>query len=138
LVHIDGFSEQGSLLPLQIHSDTETSLRTDFGARANYTWHLGNVLVIPTLTVAWEHEYEYSSLPITVSSVEFPGQTVRDVTVRLLTQASQHNGPHGFQRLSVTKASKAGGITIRMRSQAALVSASSLFGLTHVKAWSAV
>jgi len=75
LVHIDGFNEQGSLLPLQIHSDTETSLRTDFGARATYTWHVGNVLVIPTLTVAWEHEYDYSSLPITVNSVDFPGQT---------------------------------------------------------------
>jgi hypothetical protein len=25
--------------------------------------------------VAWEHEYDYSSLPITVSSVQFPGQS---------------------------------------------------------------
>ena len=75
LVHNDGFNESGSLLPLQIHSDTENSLRTDFGARATYTWHLGKVLVIPTLTAAWEHEYEYSSLPITVSPVQFPGIT---------------------------------------------------------------
>jgi len=73
LVHNDGFNESGSLLPLQIHSDTENSLRTDFGARATYTWHLGKILVIPTLTAAWEHEYEYSSLPITVSPVQFPG-----------------------------------------------------------------
>jgi len=75
LVHVDGFSEQGSLLPLQIHSDQEASLRTDLGARASYTWHLGNVVIIPTLTVAWEHEYFYSPLPVTVSSVEFPGQS---------------------------------------------------------------
>ena len=73
LVHVDGFSEQGSLLPLHIHSNQEASLRTDLGARATYTWHLGKVLVIPTLTVAWEHEYLYSDLPITVSSAEFPG-----------------------------------------------------------------
>ncbi|HWX19590.1 MAG TPA: autotransporter domain-containing protein [Candidatus Binatia bacterium] len=72
-VHVDGFSEQGSLLPLQIHSNQEASLRTDLGARIIYTWHLGKVLLIPTLTVAWEHEYLYSALPLTVSSAEFPG-----------------------------------------------------------------
>ena len=75
LVHVDGFSEHGSLLPLQIHSNQEASLRTDLGARATYTWHLGKVLLIPTLTVAGEHEYLYTALPITVSSVEFPGQS---------------------------------------------------------------
>jgi len=75
LVHVDGFSEQGSLLPLQIHSNQEASLRTDLGVRATYTWHLGKVLIIPTLTAAWEHEYFYTALPITVSSVEFPGQS---------------------------------------------------------------
>jgi outer membrane autotransporter protein len=73
LVHLDGFGEQGSLLPLQIHSDQEASLRTDLGARATYTWHLGKVLIIPTLTVAWEHEYLYSVLPITGGSAQFPG-----------------------------------------------------------------
>jgi outer membrane autotransporter protein len=73
LVHLDGFSEHGSLLPLQIHSDTETSLRTDLGARATYACHVGTVLVIPMLTVAWEHEYFYSALPITVGSAQFPG-----------------------------------------------------------------
>ena len=75
LVHLDGFGEQGSLLPLQIHSNQEASLRTDLGARATYTWDLGKVLVIPTLTVAWEHEYLYSALQITVGSSEFPGST---------------------------------------------------------------
>src|SRR5215472_14029095 len=64
LVHVDGFSERGSLLPLQIHSNQEASLRTDLGVRATYTWHLGKVLVIPTLTAAWEHEYFYTALPI--------------------------------------------------------------------------
>jgi outer membrane autotransporter protein len=75
LVHVDGFSEQGSLLPLEIHSNQEASLRTDLGGRASYTCHFGSVLVIPTLTVAWEHEYFYSDLPITVNSADFPGQS---------------------------------------------------------------
>ena len=75
LVDVDGFNEQGSLLPLHIQSNQEASLRTDFGARAAYTWHFGGVSVVPTLLVAWEHEYNYSSLPVTVSSVQFPGQS---------------------------------------------------------------
>jgi outer membrane autotransporter protein len=75
LVHVDGFNEQGSLLPLHIHSDQEVSLRTDLGARATYTWHLGKVLVIPTLTVAWEHEYFYSALPITADFLSIPGRS---------------------------------------------------------------
>jgi uncharacterized protein with beta-barrel porin domain len=75
LVDVDGFSEQGSVLPLHIQSNWETSLRTDLGARASYTWHLGSVLVIPTPTVAWEHEYLYSNLAITGSSADFPGQS---------------------------------------------------------------
>jgi outer membrane autotransporter protein len=75
LLHVDAFDEQGSLLPLQIHSDQQTSLRTDLGARASYTLHLGKVSIIPTLMVAWEHQYEYSDLPITVSSVQFPGSS---------------------------------------------------------------
>jgi outer membrane autotransporter protein len=74
-VHIDGFSEQGSFLPLDIHSDSEESWRTDLGLRASYSWHVGNIIVIPSLWAAWEHEYKYSSLPITISSVEFPGES---------------------------------------------------------------
>ena len=75
-VHVDGFTEQGSFLPLNIHSDSEESWRTDLGVRASYDWHVGNIIVIPSLWAAWEHEYKYSSLPITVSSVEFPGESV--------------------------------------------------------------
>lgn len=72
-VNVNSFNEQGSLVPLQIHSDSQDSLRTDLGFRASYTWHAGRVSIIPSLTAAWEHEYLYSALPITVSSPEFPG-----------------------------------------------------------------
>ena len=72
-VHVDGFTEQGSFLPLNIHSDSEESWRTDLGVLASYAWHVGNIIVIPSLWAAWEHEYKYSSLPITFSSVDFPG-----------------------------------------------------------------
>ena len=75
LVHIDRFNEQGSLLPLQIHSDSEASLRTDLGVRASYAFHIGKVSLFPSVTAAWEHEYFYTDLPITVSSPNFPEES---------------------------------------------------------------
>jgi outer membrane autotransporter protein len=74
-VHVDGYSERGSFLPLNIQSDSEESLRTDLGIQASYAWQIGKVLVIPTVRAAWEHEYLYSALPITFSAVAFPGVT---------------------------------------------------------------
>jgi outer membrane lipase/esterase len=72
-VHVDGFTERGSFVPLKIQSDSEESWRTDLGMQASYAWHVGNIIVIPSLWAAWEHEYKYTSLPITFSSVALPG-----------------------------------------------------------------
>ena len=66
--HVSGFSEHGSLIPLDIHSNSQDSLRTDVGAQASYNWHLGKTTVIPGLKLAWEHEYRYSNLDITGSA----------------------------------------------------------------------
>jgi fibronectin-binding autotransporter adhesin len=71
LVDVDSFNETGSLLPLHFQSNQQTSLRTDFGIRASYTFQLGKVSIIPVITAAWEHEYFYSNLPVTVSSPDF-------------------------------------------------------------------
>jgi outer membrane autotransporter protein len=70
---IDSFSEHGSLAPLNIHSQSAESLRTDFGFRASYLWQIGKVAVEPSLRVAWEHEYKYSALPITAGFAGIPG-----------------------------------------------------------------
>jgi fibronectin-binding autotransporter adhesin len=74
-VHVSGFSENGSLVPLDIHSDSQKSLRTDLGAKASYTWLAGKIAIIPSLTIAWEHKYLYSNLPITVSAPALGGAT---------------------------------------------------------------
>jgi outer membrane autotransporter protein len=66
--HVSGFSEHGSLVPLDIHSNSQDSLRTDVGAQAYYNWHVGKTTVIPGLKLAWEHEYRYSNLDITGSA----------------------------------------------------------------------
>ena len=72
-VNVDGFSENGSLAPLQIHSGSAESLRTDVGFRALYQWQIGKVSVEPSLKAAWEHEYKYSALPITAGFAGIPG-----------------------------------------------------------------
>ncbi|HEU5312249.1 MAG TPA: autotransporter domain-containing protein, partial [Candidatus Udaeobacter sp.] len=72
-VHVNGFGEEGSLLPLDIHEDSEESWRTDLGGQASYTWHVGkNITVLPTVQALWEHEYKISSLPITANAIAFP------------------------------------------------------------------
>jgi outer membrane autotransporter protein len=72
-VAIDGFSEQGSLAPLQIHSDSVESLRSDVGFRMLYQWQIGTIIIQPSLKAAWEHEYKYSAIPITAGIAGIPG-----------------------------------------------------------------
>jgi len=72
-LNIDGFSEKSSLAPLQVHSGSAESLRSDVGFRAFYQWQIGKVLVEPSLKAAWEHEYKYSALPITAGFAGIPG-----------------------------------------------------------------
>jgi outer membrane autotransporter protein len=74
-VQIDGYSEHGGFLPLNIHGDSEESWRTDLGLQAYKTLHIGKITFIPSLWAAWEHEYKYSRLPITFSVAGFPGAT---------------------------------------------------------------
>jgi outer membrane autotransporter protein len=72
-VHVSGFSEHDSFAPLRIHANSQDSLRTDVGAQASYNWHVGKITVIPGLKLAWEHEFKYSTLPITASVPTFGG-----------------------------------------------------------------
>jgi uncharacterized protein with beta-barrel porin domain len=74
-VHLSGFGEHGSLIPLDIHGDSQDSLRTDVGGQAYYRWHVGSIPVIPNLRLAWEHEYFYSNLPITATAPILNGAT---------------------------------------------------------------
>jgi outer membrane autotransporter protein len=74
-VHVDGFTESAPLLPLNIHEDSEESWRTDLGAQAFYIWRVGKITVIPSLWMAWEHEFKESRLPLSFSAAAFPGVT---------------------------------------------------------------
>jgi outer membrane autotransporter protein len=74
-VHLSGIGENGSLVPLKIHGDSQDSLRTDVGVQAYYRWHVGNIPVIPAVRLSWEHEYFYSNLPITATAPVLGGAT---------------------------------------------------------------
>ena len=56
-VGIEGFTEHGSLTPLRYAGQHQTSYRSTLGLHAAYDWKLGNVLVRPEMTLAWQHEY---------------------------------------------------------------------------------
>ena len=47
LVGIDGFTETGSLAPLNIAGRNAESVRTALGFKASYDWKVGGVLVRP-------------------------------------------------------------------------------------------
>ena len=72
--YVTGFSETGSVAPLQIHSDSEESLRTDLGFKASYPWQIRAVMVAPSLKAAWEHEFKYSALLVMRDWPMFPGR----------------------------------------------------------------
>jgi outer membrane autotransporter protein len=79
---IDGFSENGSLVPMRIESNSVNSLRSDVGFRLFCQWHLGKVIVEPSIKAAWEHEYLYSALPITAGFAGVPGPSATFVGPR--------------------------------------------------------
>jgi outer membrane autotransporter protein len=56
-VGFGGFTESGSLAPLDIHSQNAESERTAFGMKASYDWKVGHVVIVPQINLAWQHEY---------------------------------------------------------------------------------
>lgn len=56
-VDINGFTESGSLLPLEIQSQNADSLRSQFGAHVIYKARMGRVVLMPELRIGWRHEY---------------------------------------------------------------------------------
>jgi outer membrane autotransporter protein len=69
---LDGFTEQGSVAPLKVSSDSQDSFITDVGFRASENFQIGGVFLRPFVRAAWEHEYNYSSLPISASLAAIP------------------------------------------------------------------
>jgi outer membrane autotransporter protein len=56
-VGIGGFTENGSLAPLNYDSQGGNSFRSTLGFKGTYDFRLGGVLLRPELRAAWQHEY---------------------------------------------------------------------------------
>lgn len=67
LVGLDGFTEHGSLAPLDIESRNAESIRSALGFKASYDWRVGGVVIKPELRTAWQHEYGDRSYDLSAS-----------------------------------------------------------------------
>ena len=56
-VEFDGFTENGSLLPLTFNDQDANSSRLALGGKISYDWQMGHVVVRPELRLAWQHEF---------------------------------------------------------------------------------
>ena len=54
---LDGFTEHGSLVPLQFGSQSQDSLRTNLGGKISYATQLKGITITPEVRVSWQHEY---------------------------------------------------------------------------------
>ncbi|MEP6668108.1 MAG: autotransporter domain-containing protein [Chthoniobacter sp.] len=54
---VNGYTEHGSLVPLQVNGSHTESERLSLGFKASYEWHAGSVIVRPELRAAWQHEF---------------------------------------------------------------------------------
>ena len=63
-VGFNGFTENGSLAPLQYPDQHAYSARTAFGMKGSYDWKIGPIHVIPEIRAAWQHEYGTTAYPI--------------------------------------------------------------------------
>jgi len=63
-VHINDFTENGSLAPLHVDSHSEDSLRSQVGVRATVAFKVGGVTLRPSAHAAWQHEFQDQALEV--------------------------------------------------------------------------
>jgi outer membrane autotransporter protein len=74
-VGIGGFTESGSIAPLNIDNQNVQSERTAIGMKASYEWKLGHVIIKPEISVAWQHEFGDQSYSIVASFANGAGNS---------------------------------------------------------------
>jgi outer membrane autotransporter protein len=74
-VGISGFTESGSIAPLNIDSQNVESERTAIGMKASYEWKVGHVIIKPEISAAWQHEFGDQSYTIVSSFANGAGNS---------------------------------------------------------------
>ncbi len=127
-VGVAGFTESGSLAPLQLQYNESQSLLSHLGGHVAYDWKWNTVLLRPELQLAWQHEWLDDNRAIgsrfangagdifTVSSPTFGRDSLAvDVgfTIRWTRHISTFLNYHGdFLRQNYTAQSGGGGLSV--------------------------
>lgn len=72
---LNGFTEHGSLAPLDIHGGKDESLRTAFGFKVSCECKCGNLMIKPELRAAWQHEFGDSASNLSSSFANGAGDS---------------------------------------------------------------
>ncbi len=76
-VGIDGFTEHGSLAPLQVGDQSEASLKSTAGWQASYAFQVDQIGITPQIRAQWQHEYLDASRGIGASFLPGGAFTVK-------------------------------------------------------------
>lgn len=71
-VSIDGFTEEGSVAPLEIQDQDQDSFRGTSGLRLSYDARVGRTLIRPELRAAWLREYGDRSYAVDARFIDCP------------------------------------------------------------------
>jgi autotransporter-associated beta strand protein len=74
-VGLNSFSETGSLAPIAFPNQNTQSELSAFGAKATYTWKIGQVTVLPQISAAWQHEYGATAYSVIASFANGAGNS---------------------------------------------------------------
>lgn len=56
-IHLDSFTETGSLTPFYYPNQSQASLRTNLGGKISYSVQFRGITITPEVRVSWQHEY---------------------------------------------------------------------------------
>ncbi len=65
LIGINSYDERGSLAPLHIESQSESSLRARLGVRAAYSLQVKTTTITPFVSAQWQHQFLGNDLALT-------------------------------------------------------------------------
>jgi outer membrane autotransporter protein len=74
---LGGYRERGSLAPLEIERESESSLQIQLGGHVAYAFAMGDMMWVPQLRVAWQHETMEDSPGITARWASGAGERFR-------------------------------------------------------------
>jgi outer membrane autotransporter protein len=74
---LGGYRERGSLAPLEIERESESSLQIQLGGHVAYAFAMGDMMWVPQLRVAWQHETMEDSPGITAGFASGAGKRFR-------------------------------------------------------------